>query len=49
MVLLVDDAQVEVDFGLFGDSGNPDARYVHGFHRMNHGLGNRFGRTRWNS
>jgi hypothetical protein len=32
MVLLVDDAQVEVDFGPFGDSGNPDARYVHGFH-----------------
>jgi hypothetical protein len=49
MVLLADDAQVEADFGLFADRGNPDARYVHGFHRTYHGLRNCFGRTRLNS
>jgi hypothetical protein len=42
MVLLGDDAQVEVDFGPFGVSGNRDARYVHGFHRTYHGLKNRW-------
>jgi hypothetical protein len=31
MVLLVDEAQVDTRFGLFGDSPNPDARLVHGF------------------
>jgi hypothetical protein len=30
IVLLVDEAQVEARFGLFGDSANPDARWVHG-------------------
>jgi hypothetical protein len=38
MVLLGDDAQVEADFGPFRESGNPDARYVHSFHRTYHGL-----------
>jgi hypothetical protein len=49
MVLLADDAQVEADFGPFADRGNSDARYVHGFHRTYHGLGNCFGHARWNS
>jgi hypothetical protein len=31
MVLLGDEAQVDVRFGLFGDSANLDARLVHGF------------------
>jgi hypothetical protein len=30
MVLLGDEAQVEALFGLFGDSANLDARYMHG-------------------
>jgi hypothetical protein len=30
MVLLGDDAQVEAQFSLFGDSANLDARHVHG-------------------
>jgi hypothetical protein len=30
MVLLGDEAQVEAQFGLFGDSANIDARHVHG-------------------
>ena len=33
----------------FGDSANLDARSVHGLRRTYHRLGNRFGRTRWNS
>jgi hypothetical protein len=49
MVLLGDDAQVEADFDLFGDSGSLDTRYVHGFYRTYHGLRNHFRRTRWNS
>ena len=36
MVLLVDEAQVEARFGLFGDSANLDARLVHGLCRMYH-------------
>jgi hypothetical protein len=36
MELLGDDAQVEADLGPFGDSGNPDARSMHGFHQMYH-------------
>jgi hypothetical protein len=30
MVFLGDEAQVEARFGLFGDSANLDARWVHG-------------------
>ena len=30
MVLLGDEAQVEAQFGLFGDSANLDAKQVHG-------------------
>ena len=30
MVLLGDETQLEARFGLFGDSANLDARYVHG-------------------
>ena len=32
MVLLGEEAQMEVRFGLFGDSGNLDARWEHGLH-----------------
>ena len=49
MVLLGDEVQLEARFGLFGDSANLDARSVHGLRRGYHRLGNRFGRTRWNS
>ena len=49
MVLLGDEAQLEACFGPFGDSAHLDARSVHGLHRTYHMLGNRFGRTRWNS
>ena len=45
MVLLGDEAQVKAHFGLFGDSANLDARYVHGLRQTYHGLENRFGRT----
>jgi hypothetical protein len=31
MVLLSDEAQVDACLGLFGDSGNLDARELHGF------------------
>jgi hypothetical protein len=31
MVILGDEAQVDARFGLFGDTANLDARYVHGF------------------
>ena len=44
-----DEAQLKDHFGLFGDSGNIDARWVHGLRRTYHSLENRFGRTRWNS
>jgi hypothetical protein len=44
-VLLLDEAQVEARFGLFGDSANLDARLVHGLHGMYHRLENRFGHT----
>jgi hypothetical protein len=33
MVLVGDEAQVDARFGLFGDSANLDARYVHGLGR----------------
>ena len=42
MVLLGDKAQVEARFGLFGDSANLDARWVHGLHRPYHRLGKSF-------
>jgi hypothetical protein len=38
MVLLVDEAQVEAHFGLFGDCANLDAREVLGLHQMYHTL-----------
>ena len=47
MVLLGDETLVEAHLGLFGDSANLDARYVHGLCRTYHGLRNHFGRTRW--
>ena len=49
MVLLGDEAQLDARFGPFGDSVNLDARSVHSLRRTYHTLGNRFGRTRWNS
>jgi hypothetical protein len=49
MVLLGDEAQVEVHFGPFGDSVNLDSRYVHDLRQTYHRLSNRFGRTRWYS
>jgi hypothetical protein len=49
MVLLGDEAQVEAQFGSFGDIANPHARYMHGLRQMYHRLGCHFGRTRWNS
>ena len=49
MVHLGDEAQVEASFGPFRDIANLVARSVHGLRRMYHRLGNRFGRTRWNS
>jgi hypothetical protein len=47
MVLLVDEAQVEAHFGLFGDSANLDTREVLGLHQMYHTLRNHFGHARW--
>ena len=49
MVLLGEEAQVEDRFSPFRDSGNFDARWVHGLRRTYNRLENRFGRTRWNS
>ena len=48
MVLLAEEAQVEAQFGLFGDTANLDAR-LHNLHGMYHMLRIQFGRTRWNS
>jgi len=45
MVLLAEEAQVEARFGLFGDSANFDARYLHGLHGAYHMLRIQFGRT----
>ena len=45
MVLLGDEAQVQARFGLFRDSANLDARYVHDLRRTYRWLGNRFGHT----
>jgi uncharacterized membrane protein len=44
-----DEAQVEARFGLFGDSANLDARYVHGVRRTYHRLRNHFRCTQWYS
>ena len=49
MVLLGDEAQLQACFGPFGISANLDARSVHGLRRTYLRVGNRFGRTRWNS
>ena len=49
MVPLGDEALLEARFGPFGHSANLDARLVHCLRRAYHRLGNRFGRTRWNS
>ena len=49
MVLLGDEAKVEVRFSAFGDSANLDARNLHGLCRTNHRFQNRFGHMRWNS
>jgi hypothetical protein len=46
MGLLGDEAQVEAQFGLFGDSANLDARLVHGLHRTYRWLRNSIGGTR---
>jgi hypothetical protein len=47
MVLQGDEAQVEARFGLFGDSANLNARWVHNLRETYHRLRNNFGRTRW--
>ena len=49
MLLLGDEAQVEAQFGPFGDSANLDAKLVHGSRRTYDGLKSHFGCTRWNS
>jgi hypothetical protein len=48
MGLLGDEAQVEAQFGMFGDSATLDARY-HGLRQTCHRLKNSIGGTRWNS
>jgi hypothetical protein len=45
MVPLGDEAQVEARFGLFGDSANLGARYMHGLRQTYHRLGYHFGLT----
>jgi len=45
MVLLGEGSQVKAQFGLFGDTANLDARYLHGLRRMSHMLRNQFGCT----
>jgi hypothetical protein len=49
IVLLAEESQVDAQFGLFGDSANLDARYMHGLHETYYMLGNQFGHTQWNS
>jgi hypothetical protein len=49
MVLLGDEARVEVRFGRFGDSANLNARWMRGLRRTYWRLRNHFGRTRWDS
>ena len=43
------EATLKARFGRFRDSGNIDARLVHGLRQTFHRLKNHFGRTRWNS
>ena len=45
MVLVVEEAQLDARFGLFGYSANLDARQLHSLHAMYHMLRNQFGRT----
>ena len=45
MVLLGQGAQVKARFGLFGDSANLDARYMHGLHGTYGILRNQLGLT----
>jgi hypothetical protein len=45
MILHADEAQVEAQFSLFGDSANLDARLVHDLRRMYHRLINHFACT----
>jgi hypothetical protein len=49
VVLLGDEVQVEARFGPFGDSANPNARWVDGLSQTNHRLRSCVGRTHWNS
>jgi hypothetical protein len=49
MGLLGDEAQVEAQFGPFGDSATLDARLVHGLHQTYRRLENSIAGTRWNS
>jgi hypothetical protein len=49
MALLGDEAEVEAQFSLDGDSAILDVRWVYDLRRTYHMLRNRFGRTRWNS
>jgi hypothetical protein len=49
MGLLGDEAQVEAEFRLFGDSATLDARLVRGLRRTYRRLRNTIGGTRWNS
>jgi hypothetical protein len=45
MGLLVEEAQLEAQFGLFGHSATLDARLVHGLRRMYRWLRNSIGGT----
>jgi hypothetical protein len=49
MGLLGDEAQVEAQFGPFGDSATLDVRLVHGLRQMYRWHRNSIGGTRWNS
>jgi hypothetical protein len=49
MGVLGDEAQVEAQFGTFGDSATLDARLVHGLRQMYRSLENSIGGTRLNS
>jgi hypothetical protein len=49
MVLVGDEDQVDVRFGMFGDCANLDARYVHGLRRMYRRVENHIGQTRSNT
>ena len=49
MELLRDVGHVKSDFGLFGDSVDFGAIYLHGLRRTHHRVGNRLECTRWNT